>query len=93
MKYVSYHIYLNGAQCSKTIYLFIYLSIYFIYYIYTENSELKIASSYIKHSFSGKYPYHKVPDRKYSWRQQDFKALRNYKYYTIIMKYIRYDNT
>ena len=32
--------------------------------------------SQIKLSFSGKYPYHKIPHRKHSGRQQDLKALR-----------------
>ena len=30
----------------------------------------------INHSFWGKYPYHKVPDRKHSERYQDLKALK-----------------
>ena len=28
---------------------------------------------YFKHSFWGKYPYHKVPDKKHFWPQHDLK--------------------
>ena len=35
-----------------------------------------VESNHIKLSFSAKYPYYKVPDRKYSGYQSDFKALR-----------------
>ena len=53
----------------------IYLFILFIIYIYTDNWEYP---AYFKHSFSSKYPYHKVPDRIYCRRQKDLKALKNY---------------
>ena len=43
----------------------------------------------IKHSFSSKYPYHKVPKRKHSGRQQDLKALKSYqRYFVIFFSYI-----
>ena len=39
---------------------------------------------HIKQSFSGKYPYHKVLDRKHSGRQRDLKALRSQKRYQML---------
>ena len=32
---------------------------------------------HMKHNFSGKYPYLKVPDKKNSGRQQDLKVLKS----------------
>ena len=55
-------------------YLFLFI------HIDTNNLRLKVPA-HIKQSFSGKYPYHKVPDRKHSGLQQDLKALKSWQRY------------
>ena len=49
-----------------------YLFIYLLIWILTTQGWKSPAT--IKHSFLGKYPYHKVIDRKHSGRQREFKS-------------------